>query len=266
MRAQAAAAVSQGQASKGVMLYNRARQVQPDSPENVRLLRETLLQETAEQRQHLREQSQHVTMPQTSQIWLIFFSQNGQDRWIYETLVEPLVRTSGASAQKGVFVEAGAVDGVANSNTLFFERSLGWSGLLIEPGPSAYKHLLTTRPLSRALHMAVGGVYTYIHTCVPITQHTHTHTHEHTHAHTHTHTHTHKHTHTHMHAHTCTNTHTHTHTQRVCTYVYTYVCIVCVCVCVCVYICIYIQVGGADATGEEEFAYGTGGNALCSQR
>jgi FkbM family methyltransferase len=33
----------------------------------------------------------------------------------------------------GFFVEAGANDGVSQSNTLFFEKHSGWSGLLIEP-------------------------------------------------------------------------------------------------------------------------------------
>lgn len=32
----------------------------------------------------------------------------------------------------GTFIEVGAADGVRASNTLFFEESLGWSGLLIE--------------------------------------------------------------------------------------------------------------------------------------
>ena len=35
----------------------------------------------------------------------------------------------------GVFVEAGANDGVSQSNTWFFEAYRGWSGLLIEPVP-----------------------------------------------------------------------------------------------------------------------------------
>jgi FkbM family methyltransferase len=35
----------------------------------------------------------------------------------------------------GVFVEAGANDGVTQSNTLYFEKA-GWTGLLIEPIPS----------------------------------------------------------------------------------------------------------------------------------
>lgn len=35
----------------------------------------------------------------------------------------------------GVFVEAGANDGVRQSNTYYFEKVRGWSGLLIEPVP-----------------------------------------------------------------------------------------------------------------------------------
>jgi len=34
----------------------------------------------------------------------------------------------------GVFVEAGAADGLDQSNTLYLERKLGWTGLLVEPG------------------------------------------------------------------------------------------------------------------------------------
>ena len=37
--------------------------------------------------------------------------------------------------ERGVFVEAGANDGVTQSNTLFLERA-GWTGLLIEPTPT----------------------------------------------------------------------------------------------------------------------------------
>ncbi|KAK7053108.1 hypothetical protein SK128_025236 [Halocaridina rubra] len=41
----------------------------------------------------------------------------------------------------GVFLEAGALDGEFISNTLFLERDLGWSGLLIEADPFLYKSL-----------------------------------------------------------------------------------------------------------------------------
>ena len=37
--------------------------------------------------------------------------------------------------RNGFFVEAGAHDGVIGSNTLFFERFMGWKGLCVEPLP-----------------------------------------------------------------------------------------------------------------------------------
>jgi FkbM family methyltransferase len=37
--------------------------------------------------------------------------------------------------RRGFFIEAGANDGVTQSNTLFFERHRGWRGLLVEPIP-----------------------------------------------------------------------------------------------------------------------------------
>ena len=36
--------------------------------------------------------------------------------------------------QHGFFVEAGAASGEADSHSLFFELSQGWTGLLVEPG------------------------------------------------------------------------------------------------------------------------------------
>jgi FkbM family methyltransferase len=38
--------------------------------------------------------------------------------------------------ERGVFVEAGANDGVQQSNTYYFEKIRGWTGLLIEPVPA----------------------------------------------------------------------------------------------------------------------------------
>ena len=42
----------------------------------------------------------------------------------------------------GVFVETGAHDGMIDSTTLFFEKCLGWLGVLIEPHPIVYPNLL----------------------------------------------------------------------------------------------------------------------------
>ena len=43
--------------------------------------------------------------------------------------------------ENGFFVESGALDGELNSNSLLFERSRHWTGLLVEPNPYSYKRL-----------------------------------------------------------------------------------------------------------------------------
>jgi FkbM family methyltransferase len=45
----------------------------------------------------------------------------------------------------GFFVELGANDGVTQSNTLHFERELGWKGVLIEPIPHQFLACLKNR-------------------------------------------------------------------------------------------------------------------------
>ena len=54
----------------------------------------------------------------------LFFSQAGQDKYIYENCFPHL--------KGGVFVEIGGFDGWQGSNTYFFEKSLGWTGLVVE--------------------------------------------------------------------------------------------------------------------------------------
>jgi FkbM family methyltransferase len=39
----------------------------------------------------------------------------------------------------GVFIEAGANDGIAQSNSYFLENKYGWSGVLVEPVPKYYR-------------------------------------------------------------------------------------------------------------------------------
>ena len=48
--------------------------------------------------------------------------------------------------RNGFFVEAGANNGVEQSNTLYFEKYLGWKGLLIEPVPELAAQCRRTRP------------------------------------------------------------------------------------------------------------------------
>jgi len=46
----------------------------------------------------------------------------------------------------GVYIELGALDGVLFSNTKFFEDTLNWSGILIEPHPDSFNSLKINRP------------------------------------------------------------------------------------------------------------------------
>ena len=48
--------------------------------------------------------------------------------------------------ERGFFVEAGANDGIEQSNTLHFERYRGWRGLLIEPLPELARRCRLNRP------------------------------------------------------------------------------------------------------------------------
>ena len=57
----------------------------------------------------------------------------------------------------GVFVEAGGLDGVDESNTWFFEKYLNWTGLLIEPTICAVCHIPDSRLRSIAHHGAICG-------------------------------------------------------------------------------------------------------------
>ena len=74
-------------------------------------------------------QAQHLIVP-------IGLQQAGQDRYVYDQFVNvpnALLRCSG-----GVFVEFGARNGIEHSNTYFFEKVLGWKGLLFEADPKEH--------------------------------------------------------------------------------------------------------------------------------
>jgi hypothetical protein len=66
-----------------------------------------------------------------------FFSQIGQDRFLLENFFR--------GKRSGVFVEIAACEGEKFSNTLFYERTMGWTGLCVEPLPSAFAKLKATR-------------------------------------------------------------------------------------------------------------------------
>ena len=74
-------------------------------------------------------------------------AQAGQDLWVLHQLQ--------LRCGHGTFVEFGARNGVDHSNTLYFERALGWRGILVEADPTQYRNLEANRPRSWTYHGAV---------------------------------------------------------------------------------------------------------------
>ena len=55
----------------------------------------------------------------------------------------------------GFFIEAGANDGVTQSNTYYLEKALGWHGILIEPLPRLFSMCKKNRPNSTVYNCAL---------------------------------------------------------------------------------------------------------------
>ncbi|XP_064087954.1 protein Star-like isoform X2 [Macrobrachium nipponense] len=75
------------------------------------------------------------------------FSQNGQSKQIEKIL---------HGKHGGFFVEAGAYNGEELSNTLYLERQLGWTGLLVEPDPWNFWTLKKRGRKSHAVHACLS--------------------------------------------------------------------------------------------------------------
>ena len=59
--------------------------------------------------------------------------------------------------ENGVFIEAGALDGLMQSNTKLLEEAYGWTGILIEPSHEAFEQLQIHRPYSQCFECAIGS-------------------------------------------------------------------------------------------------------------
>lgn len=57
--------------------------------------------------------------------------------------------------RNGFFIEVGANDGYAQSNTYYLEKKLGWRGVLIEAIPELYERCRKRRKRSRVFHCAL---------------------------------------------------------------------------------------------------------------
>ena len=72
-------------------------------------------------------------------------------------MLPTLLHARRGSPGHGVFVELGALDGIAFSNTYMLERCFGWRGLLIEGNPASFAKLRESGRASTFLHSAVCG-------------------------------------------------------------------------------------------------------------
>jgi len=68
-------------------------------------------------------------------------AQAGQDQYLLQRVFFPQDLCC-----KGVFVEFGARNGIAHSNTYIFERNFGWTGLMFEVDDREYEKLKENRP------------------------------------------------------------------------------------------------------------------------
>lgn len=86
------------------------------------------------------------------------FERLGSDRYSHPAL-DDLDRKLAAylPERHGVFVEAGGFDGYWQSNTYWFERFRGWSGVLVEPVSELAKHARRERPRSQVFSCALVG-------------------------------------------------------------------------------------------------------------
>lgn len=78
-----------------------------------------------------------------------FYGQMGEDKIVFNKYFQ--------NKRNGIFLELGALDGVTYSNTKFFEDTLRWSGILIEPIPKNYELCRNNRPRSLVYNCIVSS-------------------------------------------------------------------------------------------------------------
>ncbi len=66
-----------------------------------------------------------------------YYSQYAQDFLLNEVLFK--------GKRNGIFLDIGAHDGVTLSNSCFFEKEMGWSGICVEPIPEVFARLQQNR-------------------------------------------------------------------------------------------------------------------------
>lgn len=81
-----------------------------------------------------------------------FYGQKGEDSYIYNMFFKDI--------KNKIFIELGAMDGIAYSNSKFFEDELGWTGILIEANPFLFEKLKINRPNCKTYNALISDLDT----------------------------------------------------------------------------------------------------------
>jgi hypothetical protein len=79
-----------------------------------------------------------------------YFSKNGEDKYIYEKYIK------NSNIENPTYLELNVLDGVFESNTLFFEKYCGWKGILVEARIDAFNELVMNRPNNKLYNKLIS--------------------------------------------------------------------------------------------------------------
>lgn len=82
----------------------------------------------------------------------MYYSQCNEDKIIYEKYISKI------NLIAPIYLEMGAMAGIKYSNTFFFEKELGWTGILIEPSTYNFKILEQNRPNNKLFNSLISNI------------------------------------------------------------------------------------------------------------
>ncbi len=93
--------------------------------------------------------------PYNPYCWRTVFLRRVRDHFALNDLDHKLAKH--LDFDRGIFVEAGANDGIRQSNTMYFETVRGWRGLLVEAIPDLYQQCRRHRPQAKVIWGALAA-------------------------------------------------------------------------------------------------------------
>lgn len=81
----------------------------------------------------------------------MYYSQCGEDKFMFENYISKI------NIKNPIYLEMGAMDGIVYSNTKFFEETLNWTGILIEPHKLNFNKLESNRPNNKLYNNLISN-------------------------------------------------------------------------------------------------------------